>query len=108
MATNNMLHNASAYLKKSFLICGIKPHLICRMTIHIKSLSFCSALPEKKKFLNFLVQSKVVELSRLSPQRLVALLQQVSKDSPRNRTYNSSLYPASHLFRQFTYKCIFS
>lgn len=33
MATNNMLHNASAYLKKSFLICGIKPHLICRMTI---------------------------------------------------------------------------
>ena len=34
MATNNMLHNASAYLKKLFLICGIKPHLICRMTLY--------------------------------------------------------------------------
>ena len=32
MAANNMLHNTSTYLKKSFLICGIKPHLICRMT----------------------------------------------------------------------------
>jgi len=32
MAANNLLRNASAYLKKSFLICGIKPHLICRMT----------------------------------------------------------------------------
>ena len=34
MAANNTLHNASAYLKKSFLICGIKPHLICRMTMY--------------------------------------------------------------------------
>lgn len=32
MAATNLLCNASAYLKKSFLICGIKPHLICRMT----------------------------------------------------------------------------
>ena len=33
MVANNTLCNASAYLKKLFLICGSKPHLICRMTI---------------------------------------------------------------------------
>ena len=32
MTANNTLRNASAYLKKLFLICGIKQHLICRMT----------------------------------------------------------------------------
>ena len=32
MAANNTLHNVSAYLKKSFLICELKSHLICRMT----------------------------------------------------------------------------
>ena len=32
MAANNTLRNASACLKKLFLICGIKQNLICRMT----------------------------------------------------------------------------
>ena len=32
MVANNTLCNASAYLKKLFLICGSKQYLICRMT----------------------------------------------------------------------------
>lgn len=31
-SANNMLHNSSGYFKKSVLICGIKQHLICRIT----------------------------------------------------------------------------